>query len=142
MSAAFTNKTYSFQSWSPLNVLSNINKIHPSLLPEVIFKCLTTSSIKAKGKSMFSKSPKDNPTLSLWADLILNKISKVSLIHWTVPTRSKGSFPPTPYKATRLMEIHELLCTLAGAPWHVIILEFSIWLNPIKVQDHAFPPLW
>lgn len=68
-------------------------------------------------------------------------MSKVSLIHWTVSTRNKCSFPPTPYKAIRLMEINELLGTLAGAPWYVIVLELGIWLNPMKVEDQAFPPL-
>lgn len=50
MSADFTNKMYSFQSWPPLKVLSNIKKIHPPPLPKVIFKCLTQAAKKQKGK--------------------------------------------------------------------------------------------
>lgn len=31
------------------------------------------------------------------------------------------------------MEIHELLDTLPGAPWHVVAVGLCLWLNPMTV---------
>lgn len=89
------------------------------------------------GKTMFSKLPENHPTISWWTDLLLNKMSTFSLTNLAVLTRNQCNFPSTPYKATKMTEVLELVGTLTSASGHVVALE-SDWWNPLKVQDQAF----